>query len=86
MADCPALRSLLAEQREALNARFALYARGGSRIDPAAFLDHCANRSPLAVKVHEVLPERTHLWSPRFSTFPRRLAASLLGPARRCRS
>jgi hypothetical protein len=72
----------LEEQRDALNARFALRMRGGSRIDGGAFLRHLQQAvAPLVGQVHALLPERTAgalaaLYDVSLDLF----AASLLGP------
>jgi hypothetical protein len=72
----------LEEDREALNMRFALRLRGGSRIDGAAFMQHLQEAvGPLIEQIHAILPERsraavTALYDVSLDLF----AAALLGP------
>lgn len=75
----------LEEDREALNMRFALRLRGGSRIDGAAFSLHLREAvAPLIAQIHGILPERSRaavsaLYEASLDLF----AAGLLGPEAR---
>jgi hypothetical protein len=78
----PALLAVLESERDALNARFTFRLRGGSKIDPQAFMSHLRDTiDPLVRSVHGVLPERVRgvvvaLYDVSLDLF----AASLLGP------
>jgi len=76
-----AFAAVLEAERDALNARYTLRQRGGSRIDGVAFLAHLRQAvAPLAEQIHAILPERTRtavlaLYDVSLDLF----AASLLG-------
>lgn len=77
----PAVASLLTDQRDALNERFAARRRGGARIEPSAFLAHLREAiSPLVAEVHAKLPERAPaVLSALYDASLDLFAASLLG-------
>jgi hypothetical protein len=73
--------SLLSDQRESLNERFALRKRSGARIETEAFFHHLRESvEPLVLQVHARFPERaprvlTALYDASLDLF----AADLLG-------
>jgi hypothetical protein len=81
----PGFRAALMEERDRLNAQFALRRHAGSPLDDSAVLKHlCRRIAPLVEHVHRQFPERTRgALATLFDLSLDLFAASLLGEQQR---